>query len=78
MKLKELIEAKEMKGGTKVKTVQPIGSVNGKPKVPVGIRGTVKGKIFPLKKHGSITVDFDGIGEITFKYNPKDPAVIKA
>lgn len=75
MNLKEYITEAQFKNKTRVKSIQPIGLVNGKPKVKVGTLGTVKNKVFPLKKHGSIIVDFDDIGEIQFKYNPDDPAV---
>lgn len=74
MNLKEYL-SEALKNKTKVRTIQPIGLVNNKPKVPVGVFGTVNNKLFPLKKRGSITVDFKGIGEVTFKYNPDDPAV---
>jgi len=74
MNLKELIKS-HLKNVVRVKSIQPIGLKNNKPKVPVGSKGVIKHKFFPLKKNGRITINFDDYGLITIIYNPKSPAV---
>lgn len=67
-----------IKSGTKVVSIEPIGLKNNKPVVPIGTKGIVKNKVFPINKREMITVDFDGVGEVKIKYNPDNPAIKEA
>lgn len=67
-----------IKSGTKVVSIEPIRLKNNKPVVPIGTKGIVKNKVFPINKREMITVDFDGVGEVKIKYNPDNPAIKEA
>ncbi len=76
---KVLDKAKNVfKDGTKVISTQPIGLMNNKPQVPVGTKGVVKNKTFPVNKRSMVTIDFDKVGELKIKYDPDNPAIKKA